>query len=83
MQVFDFSRVGADKAFLHEKAVLEAVRAGQETGAQGAEVLPTLITTSTNIAEATAGSIVSQPIAPPVPAGTVKLAPGLSCMCWY
>lgn len=49
LQVFDFSRVGAEKAFLHEKAVLQAVKAGQETGAQGAEVLPMLITTSTKL----------------------------------
>ena len=77
VQLFDFSKVGAEKAFLHEKAVLEAVTAGQQTGARGTEVLPRLITTSTNIDAASAASIVSQPIASAVSAGMVRL----SCMC--
>lgn len=70
MQVFDFSRQGADKAFKHEKAVLEGLMASQKKDVEGAETLPRLITTSTNTVGVSAASIVTQPVASPISAGS-------------
>ena len=70
VQVFDFSKQGADKAFTREKAVLEALMASQKNEAEGAKTLPRLITTSTNIVGVSAASIVTQPVASPISAGS-------------
>ena len=70
VQVFDFSRPGADKAFKLEEAVLEALKASQKKEAEGAETLPRLITTSANIVGVSAASIVTQPVASSISAGS-------------
>ena len=70
MQVFDVSRLGADKAFELEKAVLEAVMASQKKEAEGAKTLPSLITRSTSTVGVSAASIVTQPVASSISAGS-------------
>lgn len=70
MQVFNFNKQGADKAFKREKAVLEALIGSQKNEAEGATSLPRLITTSTDIVGVSAASIVTQPVASPISAGS-------------